>query len=232
MMRPCRRVSGLLAVLAACMVLMPIDAVAQTSTPVPSDAFGNEPAPTNRWRVGAFLGGATNSPITPGLGQIAGRDHLFMGLQAQTTVLKLRSVRISYGVQLLPAVIVRGKTLPIGYEEGAYFEELRDDRNIAYAFGFSPFGLEVAVPIAGRVSAYGTTSGGLLLFTRSFPVRYAQQANFFIEYGGGVMVRTGPSQWIQAGYKFHHLSNAYRAIVNPGLDANVFYVSYWRRIGS
>jgi hypothetical protein len=216
------------AAIALCTMLVPAAALAQTSAPAQPDALGSEAPPLNRWRIGAFLGGARNSPITPGLGQIAGRDHLFVGLQAQTTVLKLRSVRISYGVQVLPAVIVRGKTLPFGYEEGGFFDELRDDRNIAYAFGFSPFGIEVAVPIAGRVSAYGTTTGGLLLFTRSFPVRFAQQANFFMEYGGGLMIRTGASQWIQAGYKFHHLSNAYRAIVNPGLDANVFYVGYWR----
>lgn len=230
MMRARVRVPCVLLILAMA-AFVPRGAAAQDARPAPPDALGSEPAPANRWRAGVFLGGAKNSPVTAGLGQIAGRDHLFVGVQAQTTILKIRSVRISYGVQILPAVIVRGKTLPIGYEEGGYYQELRDDRNIAYAFGFSPFGLEVAVPVAGRVSAYAATSAGMLIFTRSFPVRFAQQANFALEYGGGLMIRTGPSQWIQAGYKFHHLSNAYRAIVNPGLDANVFYLSYWRTIG-
>ena len=37
---------------------------------------------------------------------------------------------------------------------------------------------------------------------------------------------------LRVGYKFHHLSNAFTAPLNPGIDAAVFLVGFERAIGS
>ena len=207
---------------------MPQPASAQ-DTPTPRiDALGSEPQPKGQWRFGAFLGAAHNSPINPRLGQTPGRDHYVVGLQAQTTVLKVAGARLSYGVQFVPAMIVRGRSLPLYYHVLPGDSELID--NSAYAFGFSPFAIELAVPVAGRVAFYGAAAGGLIFFNKPFPVPDARSSNFTIEYGGGVLVRIGRRQWLQGGYKYHHLSNAYRELVNPGLDAHMFYVGFWKGI--
>lgn len=208
-------------------------APAQTADTQAIGALGQESQQNRQWRVGGFVGAAHNSPVTPALGVTPGRDHLFIGLQAQTTILNVRALRLSYGAQIVPALIVRGRTAPLGYR---YIRGTDEDGTIAgpnhaYAFGFSPFSLEVAAPLGNRVGVYAASTAGLLIFTRPFPVPEAQQANFTLEYGAGVLVRTGRRQWIQLGYKYHHLSNAFYSIVNPGLDANVFYVGYWRAIG-
>lgn len=194
------------------------------------DALGSEPQPKGQWRIGAFLGTAHNSPINPRLGTTPGRDHYVIGLQAQTTVLKVGGARLSYGVQIVPAMIVRGRTLPLYYYVSPEELETLID-NTAYAYGFSPFAIELAVPVAGRVAAYGAAAGGLIFFNKPFPVPEAKSSNFTIEYGGGVLVRIGRRQWIQGGYKYHHLSNAYNSLVNPGLDAHMFYVGYWKGLG-
>lgn len=206
---------------------------ASQESPAPRvDALGSEPSPKAQWRIGAFVGAAHNSPITPRLGTTPGRDHLFLGLQAQTTVLKIGGSRLSYGVQLLPAVVVRGRTAPIYYGGSVDDQGLLTGDKYAFAFGFSPFVVEWALPVAGRVGVYGAAAGGMLFFTGPFPVPEAESSNFSIEYGGGVLVRVGRRHWVQAGYKFHHLSNAYRVIANPGLDGHVFYVGFWRVIGN
>lgn len=196
-------------------------------------ALGQEAPQQRQWRVGGFLGAAHNSPVNPALGVTPGRDHFFIGLQAQTTILNLRALRVSYGAQVVPALVVRGRTAPIGYEYA--FPTDRDGlipgSNHTYAFGMSPFALEVAAPLGSRVGVYVATAAGLLIFTRPFPVPEAQQANFTLEYGGGVLVRTGDRQWIQAGYKYHHLSNAFYNLVNPGLDAHVFYLGFLQGVG-
>ena len=193
------------------------------------DALGSEPSPKGQWRFGAFVGAAHNSPITPRLGTTPGRDHYFVGLQAQTTVLKVGGARLSYGVQFVPAMIVRGRTLPLYYYVSPEELDTFID-NTAYAFALSPFALELAVPVAGRVAIYGAAAGGMIFFNKPFPVPEAQSSNFTIEWGGGVLVRLGQKQWVQAGYKFHHLSNAYNSLVNPGLDAHMFYVGFWKGI--
>jgi hypothetical protein len=196
------------------------------------DALGSEPRPASQWRFGAFVGGARNSPINPRLGTTPGRDHLFVGLQAQTTVLKIGASRLSYGMQVTPAVIIRGRTVPIYYTGYVDEDGLVPGPETTYAFGFSPFAMELAVPLGSRLGMYGAAAGGLIFFSKPFPVPEAHKSNFTIEYGGGLLLRVGQRAWIQAGYKYHHLSNAYRELVNPGLDAHVIYVGFWRRGGN
>lgn len=206
---------------------------AHAQEPPPIGALGDELPQQRQWRVGGFIGAAHNSPITPALGATPGRDHLFVGLQAQTTIMHIRSLRVSYGAQVVPALVVRGRTAPLGYEYGfpTDADGLIPGSNHTYAFGLAPFALEVAAPLGSRVGVYGATAAGLLIFTRPFPVPEAHQANFTLEYGAGVLIRTGDRRWIQAGYKFHHLSNAFYSMVNPGLDAHVFYLGFWQGIG-
>ena len=195
------------------------------------DALGSEPQPHGQWRLGAFVGAARHSPITPRLGQTPDRDHFFVGLQAQTTVLKIGGARLSWGVQLVPLVVIRGRSAPRGYQGEVDAEGLIPGDNTAYAFGVSPFAIELAVPVGSRFGIFGATAGGMIFFNRRFPVPEGKRNNFTIEYGAGVSWRLGRRTWLQTGYKYHHLSNAYREQVNPGLDGHVGYLGLWKGIG-
>lgn len=201
---------------------MPIAAAAGAQEVAPTPAGDTTTAP---WRIGVFVGAAHNSPATT-YGGLPGRDHLFVGLQAITTVLRVGQTRVAYAAQLLPAVLIRGRTVPMYYDGTLDAGGTAPGPNIAYAVGVSPFGLEVARPLTTTVQLYGAAAGGGLVFTRPFPVPEARRFNFTLEYGGGLLLRAGRERWVQLGYKYHHLSNAYTAWVNPGLDAKVFYVGY------
>lgn len=142
---------------------------------------------------------------------------------------------MSYAVQLLPLVVVRGRTAPLGYRVNpvdsgvALARAVQRDLSgpdLAYAVGVSPFGFELGVPLGRAVSLYGAAAAGGIVFTRPFPVPEATRINFTLEFGGGVLVRAGRERWVQLGYKYHHLSNAFTGSENPGLDANVFYAGY------
>ena len=63
------------------------------------------------WQIGAFVGGARNSPNDGVLGTIPHRDHFMIGVQAGTPVLRLGPVRVSYIAQLLP-LFIRIDTIP------------------------------------------------------------------------------------------------------------------------
>jgi Lipid A 3-O-deacylase (PagL) len=177
------------------------------------------------WQIGTYVAGARSSPGNGVLGTIPDRDHVLVGLQAGTTVLRLGSISVNYIAQVLPFVM-------IGDRFASQYDSLLDANRLArlprraYAFGVSPFGLEVTTPAARRMSGYLMTAGGGLLFTRAYPDVTGRRTNFTLEVGGGLRVRTRQAQWIQAGYKYHHLSNAGTAFANPGLDANLFYAGY------
>ncbi len=213
-------------------------AVAQTSVQTGAQA-GNAanaadvrhtpaPAAFNRaqWRIGPFVGRARQSPTRETLGLTPGRDHVFVGVQAMTPILHLGQVEISYSAQLLPIVRLQGRTPPLGYGGLRSGDVLRRSPAVAYAVGFSPFGVELATPRAKRVSVFAATSAGGLVFGRPYPIPESGRFNFTLEYGGGVLVRAGAARWIRAGYKYHHLSNAYTAQENPGVDGNVFYAGF------
>lgn len=199
---------------------------AQESNPSDSSSVVHANEASAQWLVGPFIGYAHNSPVSQLLGITPGRDHLFLGLQATTEILRLGPLRASYAVQLLPLVVISGRSAPLDYDGEESGRGLLPGPDRAYAVGASPFGFEIATATDRRVAVYGATAAGGLIFTRPFPVPEARQFNFTLEYGGGVMVRITQQRWLKLGYKYHHLSNAYTAKVNPGLDGNVFYAGY------
>jgi hypothetical protein len=172
--------------------------------------------------VGIFVGGAHNSPSAR-FGVTQGLSHRFLGLDAQTTVLRVGPLHVNYAVQLLPLVVISGRPHLVGYE-GVPGAEPVNDR--AYAYGISPFGFELSTPASARVALFGAVAAGGLIFSQPFPSPGAERVNFTLEYGGGALVRIGSAHWIRAGYKYHHLSNAYLARLNPGVDGNVLYAGY------
>jgi hypothetical protein len=143
-----------------------------------------------------------------------------------TPVLRFGFLRVAYAVQVLPVVAISGRTPPLYYPGLQGPDGLLPGPSRAYAVGVSPFGVDLATAQEKRLSVFGAAAAGALFFPRPFPVPEADRINFTLEYGAGVRVRTRMGQWVQLGYKFHHLSNAYRAQMNPGLDGHVFYAGY------
>ena len=184
-----------------------------------------DPARRGARQIGAFVGGARNSPNDGVLGTIPHRDHYMVGLQAGTPVLRLGQMRISYIAQLLPLLIISDRAAP---EYNPYLDANGIPRlaQRSYAVGVSPFGLEIASPANLRVSVFAATAGGGLVFTKPFPDVTGRRTNFTLEAGGGLRVRIGAAQWAQVGYKYHHISNAGTAFANPGLDGNLLYAGY------
>lgn len=183
------------------------------------------PSSRSVWQVGAVVGVARNSPNDGLLGTIPHRDLFMLGLQAGTPILRLGPLRVNYFAQLLPVFVIMDR-------EASAYDPYLDASGIArlparsYAVGFSPFGLEVVAPLWRRAAVFAASSGGGLIFTRKFPDVTGRRTNFTLEAGGGVRIRVGTTQWVQLGYKYHHISNAGTAFANPGLDGNILYAGY------
>jgi hypothetical protein len=176
------------------------------------------------WKIGAFVGGARNSPTSTVLGRTPARDHLFIGLSGETVVLRVSALRVLYSAQLVPLVLIWGDAPPKGspYPPGSRVP----GGDVAYAFGFSPFGFKLEFPISPQLAVFASSAAGVLLFDREYPEPGAGRISFTLEFGGGLSMSVSKRQWILVGYKFHHLSNANIKALNPGVDANVIWVGY------
>jgi hypothetical protein len=190
-----------------------------------------QPEPLPPWRVGGYLGLAFNSPGGDHLGTTTGRNHLFLGIRATTSILRVGPVTIAYAAEFLPAVVVWPNptyaTVDIGL--GLTVQVNRDTAPV-WGVGVTPLGLEAQVAVHRNWRAFAAGGVGCVQFTRSVPVANARAFNYTLEYGGGVLWEYRPGRWVQVGFKFHHLSNLYSARSNPGLDANVFYVGWHHRV--
>ncbi len=185
-----------------------------------------------QWEFGPYLGVARNSPAGTRLGVMPDRDHLFIGLHATINFMRTHRWTLGYAPEIVPLLLIsnnpRYRYERDRYGGGFLFE---DGRGPVAGFAFSPIGLEMQIRLGSRWRAYGAGAAGGVWFSREVPVAYARAFNYTFEFGGGILWRYGARHSLRVGYKFHHLSNAYTAPQNPGIDGSVFLLGFERSIG-
>lgn len=149
------------------------------------------------------------------------RKLFLANLQYARTLLASRTAALKYTVDLIPLALenqptqfylVNGKTL-------------RNPAATIYGTGANPIGLQVNFG-ARRVEPFLSGSVGFLYFARQVPVVGSSQFNYTANLGVGIEVFSHSGRWFTLGYKYHHLSNAEGAPLNPGLDSNMFYTGF------
>jgi hypothetical protein len=136
-------------------------------------------------------------------------------------------------------VVARGENLALKYTLDAVpvaalsypsFETTagvtREVRKTITGAGLSPVGFQLNFRRRERVQPFAQASGGFLYFGERVPDVRGAQFNFTGDFGGGVQWKTGARRAWTVGYRYHHVSNGYRADVNPGFDSNLFYVGF------
>jgi hypothetical protein len=89
--------------------------------------------------------------------------------------------------------------------------------------GSAPLGLELRFRPGKRVQPTAGFTGGFIYFDRDVP-EGGKQFNFSADLGFGLQTYLGKSVALQAGYRYHHLSNGFRSAVNPGFDSNLIFI--------
>ena len=186
-----------------------------------------------RWEINPYVGLARHSPVGTRLGVIPDRNHLFLGVHTVLNLLGSDRWAFGYAPEVVPLLLVSNnpKYRTFSASNGRKFM-FENGRGLVAGFAISPIGFEGKVRVAPHWQAYGAGAMGGVWFTREVPVAYSRTFNYTFEFGGGVRWAYRPHVSLRVGYKFHHLSNAYTARANPGLDANVFLFGFDRAIGS
>lgn len=167
---------------------------------------------------GLWGGGSFNSPTL--IGTAEDRKFLVIGLRYGRVLATSKHVAYEYTFDVVPLAVVFQPKLALSMN--------RDGESKHYGFGISPIGFKANFNRENKVKPFLNLSGGFLYFKTPVPIDIsgATRFNFTFDFGGGIQFFTNSRQAITLGYKFHHLSNAGRSAVNPGLDANVFYIGF------
>ena len=132
------------------------------------------------------------------------------------------SINLKYTADIIPAAFLNYPDIEIARNPPS----LRAVRPTRYAFGAAPLGLQVNFRPRKKVQPFISATGGFLYFRQRTPNFAGTRFNFTADLGGGLEIRLKENRAVIVGYKFHHISNAERGIINPGFDNNLIYVGY------
>ena len=99
-------------------------------------------------------------------------------------------------------------------------------RENTYGAAIHPAGFRFVLLPKRRLKPFVQTSAGFIFSKKPIPVPESPGYNFSGDFGGGLMYSVDKSRTINFGYRYFHISNMNIGDVNPGYNANVFYVSY------
>lgn len=139
-------------------------------------------------------------------------------------------VNLKYTVDAVPLAILRYpdrvNTPTLVGPGGPVLAPVVRTRETRYAFGVSPVGLQANFRPRKKLQPFIGLSLGLLVFNKTTPNDFGTKLNFSTEGGAGVEYRLANKKGITVGYKFYHISNASRGVVNPGYDVQLLYLGY------
>ena len=181
--------------------------------------------------IGIWMGLSPNSRV--GEFAIPHRQLVLIGARAEWVIEAWRSATLAAMSDIVPVAVITHtptySTREVVFPGGGTIQLKEQTGNKpVYGAGGMPFGFKLRVGSSPNVRLFGATSVGGLWFTRDVPIPDARKFNFAFEYGGGIEFGRRNHRTIILGYKFHHLSNANSAAINPGLDSDVIYVGISR----
>ena len=99
-------------------------------------------------------------------------------------------------------------------------------RENTYAAAIHPAGFRFVFLPRRRIKPFVQTSTGFIFSRKPIPVPESPSYNFSGDFGGGLMYSLDKHRTINFGYRYFHISNMNIGEINPGFNANVFYINY------
>ena len=136
------------------------------------------------------------------------------------------SLALKYTVDAVPVATLSFPVRELVEAPPPFVFAVREERRTITGVGLAPVGFQLNFRRRTRVQPFAQTSGGFIYFGERIPTAAGAQFNFTADFGGGVQWKTSARRAWTVGYRYHHVSNGYRADVNPGFDSNLFYVGF------
>lgn len=178
-------------------------------------AFGMEKAVNE---FGFWGGGSFSAPTL--IGSTEGARFGLVGFRYARVLARGDNLALKYTLDAVPLAALSFPGVEPGPGGG------RRVRRTITGAGLSPVGFQLNFRRRERVQPFAQGSGGFLYFGERVPEECGAQFNFTADFGGGVQWKTGARRAWTIGYRYHHVSNGYRADGNPGFDSNIFYVGF------
>jgi hypothetical protein len=177
-----------------------------------------------RWNEFGVWGGISfNSPTL--IGKTPDARFGNIGLRYGRVLAASKTVAFEWTIDAVPvAVLSNNRFTAVPNGTGGFV--ITQTRKSVYAWGLSPIGLKFNFRRNRRVQPFGQATGGFLYFNKQVPVDGAARFNFTFDFSGGVQIVNPNRRAFTIGYKYQHISNAYRANFNPGVDVQMIFAGF------
>jgi opacity protein-like surface antigen len=115
---------------------------------------------------------------------------------------------------------------PVYKPDGTAGSKYSTVRENTYGAAIHPAGFRFVFLPKKRVKPFVQTSAGFIFTKKPVPIPESPGYNFSGDFGGGVMYSLDKHRTINFGYRYFHISNMNIGEINPGYNANVFYIGY------
>ena len=187
-------------------------------------------APVPEARLGAWVAGTVAAGSV--LGALPGGRLTLAGLRytrrliprARQGPAPFDAPNLTYTADLIPVahLYLPAEAVPdLFYLEG----DSQSTPLSTYGVGAYPLGLQITFHFREGVRPFVAGHTGGLYFSEPVPDALGRHFNFAAGVGAGVEVSLPRRTSVTLGYRYHHLSNGFRGSINPGLDANLLYLS-------
>jgi len=171
------------------------------------------------------------SPDSPHVIGITGERQLgLLAVRYARTLWENHSFSFQYTIDVLPLeLMLQPKFTSVVSTTPPITTFVPGHREYVYGGGINPIGLKFNFLRSRRLQPFIASTAGFVASVKRIPVDVPGGTlfNFTFDFQAGFQYYNSShtSAWM-LGYKLHHISNAYRTNVNPGVDSNVFFVGY------
>jgi hypothetical protein len=187
--------------------------------PQPQYPPGNEFAVWGGYSVGnaEMIGIETNRQ----LGELAVRYG--------RTLFDKPQIALQYTLDVIPVETVRQYSYSVCMPTPNQIAYCTNGRETVYGGGVNPIGLKLNFRREHRFQPFIASTAGFVASVRPVPVDVpgGTQFNFTFDFQAGVdLFNSSRNRAWRFGYKYQHISNAYRHDFNPGVDFQFIFLSY------
>jgi hypothetical protein len=204
-------------------------ALAQANDTSSSSAASSAPQSTTegiqkRWNEFGIWGGISFDATTL-IGKTPDARFGNIGLRYGRVLLASKTVAFEWTIDAIPLSILSNKRFT-AVPNGTGGFTVTQTRKSVYGWGLAPIGLKFNFRRNRRVQPFGQATGGFLYFNEQVPVAGAARFNFTFDFSGGVQIVNSNRRAFTIGYKYQHISNAYRSPINPGVDVQMIFAGF------
>jgi len=159
-------------------------------------------------------------------GATSDRHFYFFGLSYNRLLGHSRVCDVRWTSEIMPVEI-----LSEPFIKGTDIQTLKSvppftETKVTYGLGANPVGADVVFLPDKRWQLFTGVHSGISYFTRNVLAAHAAQFNFMLDGRAGLRFPLHGGKAISVAYMFQHMSNAYTARENPGVDSHMIQVAY------